>query len=160
MNRHGPCESQRILRKRSQHLLVDLAGFLVLTIADILPHHAVHLDIPVVTTHKNLTVVDVRDHTNLAVIEPSRFLVIIAHKHHTRTDLERQNLLCRIDVFRKIFLDVRFEHMRFVRQSIQLPFIQFVCQSIVGRQCNMEVLIRVLKPRIVPRIQQCSTLRS
>ena len=50
--------------------------------------------------------------------------------------------------------------MRFVRQAIQLPFIQFVCQTIVSREGYMKVLIRILKPRIIATIQQRTALRS
>ena len=50
--------------------------------------------------------------------------------------------------------------MRLVGQFGQLAFVQFVRQAVMGRQGNMEILIRVLKPRIIPPIKQRTTLRS
>ena len=50
--------------------------------------------------------------------------------------------------------------MRLVRQFGQLAFVQFVRQTVMGRQGNMEILVRIPKPRIIPPVKQRTTLRS
>ncbi|MPN26065.1 hypothetical protein SDC9_173487 [bioreactor metagenome] len=85
-----PCQPQRILRETAQAVFLYLFCLRIGRITDILPLGAFHLDILIlITTDNNTVVVKPIHYTCLTIIETA-FLSIVPKEHYLSTGLQFQ----------------------------------------------------------------------
>ena len=153
MDRHSPRRPQRDLFECPVHNPLNLTGFLVQSVADVLPflcrdHDA--LASLILYDQLRLHLLNRRD---LPVVVACLAGRVVAHEHHLSAFPQTQPSLGWIGVFREYSFDLSLESGLVGPQCVHLSLVDRVGLSVVGCETNPTLVIRWHETRIQPFVQ-------
>ena len=133
---YGPCNPKRYLPECSDDLRLDFLAFLIQYILGVLPvtrGHSYEIACGILHCH-DVSRADIFYHADLAVVIFS--VRVVPDEHYLSAFLQRQDLVSRVAVFRKVTIDLCCKLHGFFFKCLKLSAVDCICLCIVCRQSD------------------------
>ena len=153
MDRHRPGRTQRNLLESAVHNPLNLTGFLIQSIADVLPFLGRNFDSVTAFVLYDQLRLDLLDSRDLSVVVARLAGSVVAHEHHLRPDPQTKLSLSRIGVFRKYSFDLCLESRLVGLQGVHFRLVDRIRLRVMGRETDPSLILRRNETRVQPLVQ-------